>query len=361
MFKRSGYQPYRILLVLGCLISACVTAVKQPVALNPRQELGRHLFFEKKLSLNQMKSCASCHSPELAFSDGYRRSVGTLGDNLLHNAPSLINCSRLRFFDWANPIAHTVQDQIKRPLFNEHPAEMGLQYSLQAIKDFISRDSTYRSLIRKAYPGSDGNLNVSQIIDCICDYEGCLNASGSKFDRYLNHQGALSPSELNGYALFSSERLQCIRCHALPDFTKATISSDPDSVFFNTGLYNVGNQNRYPARDLGLERFTKQATDNGKFKVPSLRNVILTAPYMHDGSVNTIEEVIDHYASGGRNVDYGPDQGDGRKNALKSPRIQGFALSKTEKQDLINFLYTLTDSSIFSNPTFQNPNNYHQN
>ena len=122
-------------------------------------------------------------------------------------------------------------------------------------------------------------------------------------------------------------------------------------------MYNVGNKNLYPDLDNGIRSLTEKLTDDGKFKIPSLRNVALTAPYLHDGSTNTLNEIIDQYARGGRLITTGPNAGDGSLNKCKDNRIKGFMLSPKEKQDLINFLFSLTDSSVLTNPDFQNPFN----
>ena len=147
--------------------------------------------------------------------------------------------------------------------------------------------------------------------------------------------------------------MACKNCHQPPNFTNA--DQEIQHVYFNTGLYNVKNENKYPVADNGIIQYTKNPIDNGKYKVPSLRNVALTAPYMHDGSVQTLSEVIDIYAAGGRNITNGPNLGDGRKNRLKNKLITGITLGNQEKKDLLNFLHTLTDSTIFQNPKFQNP------
>jgi cytochrome c peroxidase len=136
-----------------------------------------------------------------------------------------------------------------------------------------------------------------------------------------------------------------------------TQTNNTDSIYANIGLYNVDGKNEYPQNDEGLSRITHQKSDNGKFKIPSLRNVMLTAPYMHDGSIATIEEVIDMYANGGRSINYGNYKGDGRLHQNKNKLITGFTLSVKEKQDLIEFLTSLTDSSIFYKQSFQNPFN----
>jgi cytochrome c peroxidase len=312
--------------------------------------LGRYLFFDTKLSLNNTKSCASCHSPAFAFSDGYRTSATPLGENVLHNSPSLLNAVYLKKYDWANPNATSFETQIKRPLYGNHPIELGLDKHINELQEILKKDSLYPILFQKAFPDSNKLFTLSQIEMAISTYEKKLVSESSNFDK-----NKLSSSANNGLKLFTSKRLNCSSCHPPPYFTLATLSSNIDSVYANIGLYNVNNKNEYPTNDNGIYNITHQSKDNGKFKIPSLRNVMLTAPYMHDGSIATINEVIEMYARGGRFIDYGNNKGDGKLNRNKSKLIAGFILSKDEKRDLINFLTSLTDSSIFYKQMFKNP------
>jgi cytochrome c peroxidase len=338
-----------IIIIIALLISSC-TQNRVIDTITYQQELGHYLFFEKKLSINNTKSCASCHSPTFAFSDGYRTSVTSLGENVLHNSPSLINSIYLKKYDWANTNASSLEMQIKRPLYSNHPIELGLDKHINDLIVFFKGDSLYKALFRKAYPNSDTLFTLTQIENAIVAYEKTLISKSSQFDK-----GELSPSAYSGLKLFSSQKLNCISCHPPPYFTLATQTNNSDSIYENIGLYNVDGKNEYPQNDEGLSRITHQKNDNGKFKIPSLRNVMLTAPYMHDGSIASIEEVIDMYAMGGRNIDYGNYKGDGRLNANKNKLITGFTISKKEKMDLIKFLTSLTDSSIFYKQSFLNP------
>ncbi len=312
--------------------------------------LGHYLFFDTKLSVNNTKSCASCHSPEFAFTDGYRASATALGENVLHNAPSLINAVYLKKYDWANPNATSFETQIKRPLYGKHPIELGLDKHINELQEIFKKDSLYPTLFKNAFPDSSKLFTLNQIEIAITAYEKTLVSQASNFDKV-----ELTASAYNGLKLFTSTRFNCVSCHRPPYFTLATSTENIDSVYANIGLYNVGNKNEYPQNDNGVYRITHNSKDNGKFKIPSLRNVMLTAPYMHDGSVATIEEVIEIYARGGRNIDYGNYKGDGKLNQNKSQLITGFTLTKDEKRDLINFLTSLTDSTIFYKQLFKNP------
>jgi cytochrome c peroxidase len=225
-----------------------------------------------------------------------------------------------------------------------------LDKHINELQEMFKKDSLYSVLFKNAFPDSSKLFTLTQIEIAISTYEKMLVSQSSNFDK-----GELTPSAYNGLKLFTSKRLNCVSCHRPPYFTLATLTENVDSIYANIGLYNLENKNEYPTNDNGIYSFTYRPKDNGKFKIPSLRNVMLTAPYMHDGSVETSEEVIGIYARGGRNIDYGNYKGDGKLNANKSKLVTGFSLSEKEKQDLIAFLTSLTDSSIFYKQSFQNP------
>jgi cytochrome c peroxidase len=168
---------------------------------------------------------------------------------------------------------------------------------------------------------------------------------------------ALSEQQKRGYALFSGPKLQCSECHSGFNLTEHVRfeggSSEPR--YRNTGLYNIDGQGAYPAPNTGAFDVTMDPEDMGKFKVPTLRNIALTAPYMHDGSLASLSEVIDHYAAGGRTITSGPQRGVGRDNPLMDPLIHGFSLSEQERSDLIAFLNSLTDHTFIAHPAFSDP------
>lgn len=306
-----------------------------------RAELGRLLFYDNRLSFNNTKSCASCHNPRLAFSDGYRRSITATGDNVRHNAPSLVNAADRQVLDWANPAIHTLERQSSTPLFGKHPVELGMD---AARMQLLRQDPVYARLWKHAFPGQASLFTLPQLQAALAAFVRTLRAAASPFDRYLaGDVSALSASARKGWQLFRSERLHCASCHRPPAFTLnlASLHHPTDSFFYNTGLYE-----HYPAGDQGLYEHTGKVTDKGKFAVPSLRNVALTAPYMHDGSVATLDEALELYSRGGRLMTYGPSPGDGRRSPGKSRLIAGFSLAPEEKQSLIDFLYSLTDTTL---------------
>lgn len=323
-------------------------------------ETGRYLFFDTRLSHNNTKSCGSCHDPKFAFTDGYRKSITADGENVKHNAPSLINIVFQNYFDWANPTITTLEKQHERPLFNEHPAELGGKGNETVILSRLKIDTLYQKLFAAAFPGLKDPIDFAAVIRCVSAFVKTLRSANSSYDQFIKGDTtAMNSSAKAGMRLFFSARLNCVSCHPAPLFTAAAKTKNTDSIYFNTGLYNVSDKNKYPAEDEGLVAITNRTNDNGKFKTPSLRNVALTAPYMHDGSINTLEEVIDIYSNGGRNIPEGPFAGNGKNNSLKDKRINGFILLPTEKKQLIDFLFSLTDSSVLINRAFQNPFNLH--
>lgn len=312
---------------------------------------GRYLFFDTRLSYNATKSCASCHDPRFAFTDGYRRSITASGDQVLHNSPSLINAGTYHVFDLANPAITTLEQQHARPLFNTHPVELGAAGNETVILKRLQQDAHYRQLFREIFPSDEDPLTFTHIIQCIAAYVRTLESRLSPYDRFIaGDSTALTPSAKQGMALFFSSRLHCSSCHAGPLFTQAALTGNADSVYANTGLYQ-----KYPAADGGIIAVTGRPQDEGRFKIPSLRNVAVTAPYMHDGSVNTLDEVITLYSRGGKQTISGPLAGDGSLNPYKDKRLRPFLINPEERQQLIDFIYALTDSSVFSNPLFQNP------
>jgi Cytochrome c peroxidase len=309
-------------------------------------ELGKKLFYDHRLSANNSKSCASCHNPSLAYTDGYRTNTGIYGDELLHNTPSLINVSELKVLQSDHPYLFTLEEQIKRPMYNLHPIEMGVQLNQNNLINYLQEDSTYQQLFHSVF-GKDSSITLLNIEKSIIAFIKSIQSYNSRYDQYVRGEIKFTTEELNGLKLFSSSKLKCATCHRPPQFSSAYYTNHIDSAFANIGLYNINNKNIYPSEDNGIVKYTNDVKHNGRFKIPSLRNVMLTAPYMHDGSVSTIDEVLDIYVQGGRLINHEYHRGDGRKNKNKHPSISGFKLSNKERNELKMFLHTLTDSVSF--------------
>lgn len=323
-------------------------------------ELGRHLFYDARLSVNGQMSCATCHQQVRAFTEPRERSVGATGQEHTRNAMSLVNLAYNGPLTWANPSLTRLEAQALIPLMGEHPVEMGMSGKEAQIAAMLRGDATYRKLFAAAFPGEAEPYNVDAVTKALASFVRSLVSLNAPYDRYYYglEAGAISEAAKRGENLFFHERLMCLHCHAGFSFSGPISHSGrpvPRLEFHNTGLYNVGGSGDYPANDTGLIQHTNEPRDMGRFRAPSLRNIALTAPYMHDGSIATLEEVLDHYAAGGRTIAAGPNAGAGNRSPKRSWMMRGFTLTAEEKADLIEFLKTLTDEEFVTNPRYGNP------
>ena len=337
----------------------------QEFAENPlsdaKVELGRHLFYDARLSINQTTSCASCHLPARAFADGRVTAVGATGQVHLRNAMSLTNVVYNATFDWANPVLTTLHQQALTPMFNEFPVELGWADHEAEILDRLRYDPLYQDLFVAAYPDATDHFTADQVAKGVAAFVSTLISGNSAYDQSTlqGNRDAMSEAARRGQELFFSERMECFHCHGGFNFSQSVNHSGttlPQAEFHNNGLYNIGGAGDYPLGNRGLWEFTQQPADMGRFRAPTLRNIELTAPYMHDGSIATLEEVIDHYARGGRLVREGPLAGDGALNPFKRELMPArFSLTDQEKLDIIAFLKSLTDWNFLCNARFADP------
>jgi cytochrome c peroxidase len=314
-----------------------------------KAELGRYLFYDKRLSANGQEACATCHRQELAFTDGRAVGVGATGELHPRSSMSLVNVAYAAVLTWSNPGLRDLEEQALMPMFGVHPIELGLRQG----DGFLARlesEPRYRTLFTRAFPADPQPFTILNVVRALACFERSIISARSPYDRY--HYGgddrAVSDSAKRGEVLFFSAPLSCFRCHGGSNFTDATASAANAGrkvEFHNTGLYNLPGPFSYPSPNLGIYEYTKAAADVGKFKTPTLRNIAVTAPYMHDGSIPTLEAVIDHYAAGGR----------GHDNPNKDPLIGGFRLSAQDRADLIAFLDSLTDDAVLHDPRYANP------
>ena len=331
---------------------------------NPMTEdkvrLGRILFYDQNLSFNQQQSCASCHHQAFAFGENIARSTGSTGEEHRRNAPALVNIAYNKTLTWAHDGITELEQQILLPMFGESPIELGITGHE---KEVLARFSTteYQALFHSAFPNEV--VSYENIVKALASFVRSLISLNSAFDRYAyyNDDNAISASALRGMNLFFSEKLECHHCHGGFNFTQST-SHEKQILdrrpFHKTGLYNIVSENGksgYPEKDQGLSEISLSAKDNGRFRAPTVRNIALSAPYMYDGSIDSLSQVLDFYAAGGRNVEQGINQGDGRINALKSLFMKGFEMTEQDKEDLIAFLHTLTDNSFITNKNLSAP------
>jgi cytochrome c peroxidase len=322
-------------------------------------ELGRHLFYDKRLSGNGTQACASCHRQEMAFANNEPLSAGSTGERGIRRVMSLVNVAYTGALTWSNPGLKRIEEQALVPMFGSHPVELGLDRDNRFLK-VIAADTIYKKLFAVAFPGEKEPVTLGNTTKAIACFERTIVSGDSPYDRYhfQGDENAVSEVAKRGEELFFSRQLACFHCHGGFNFSDATVTArEPERLiaFHNTGLYNVPGPTSYPKPNVGIYEHTQRPEDMGKFKAPSLRNVALRAPYMHDGSIPTLEAVLDHYAAGGRTIAGGPHAGVGRNNPNKDNLIAGFELAAQDRKAVAEFLRSLTDTTVATNPEFSDP------
>ena len=285
-----------------------------------RVALGKKLFYEKAISIDSSISCESCHLQYLAFSDGKEKSIGVENRVGVRNAPSLINLAYDEFFFRDGGVT-SLETQAMSPILNVNEMAHGIHEAA----DRLAQDDSYQQLAQAAY---GREMSAYVVVRALAAFQRTLISGHSRFDAYFYEDDVsiFSESEKNGKAIFFGKG-NCSNCHQGFNLT--------NFGFENNGLYEV-------YEDKGRSRITLLIEDEGKFKVPTLRNVEKTAPYMHDGSLATLEAVVEHYNSGGKN------------HINQSEFVKPLGLTEQEKVDLVNFLRTLTDDEFLNNPKFKN-------
>jgi cytochrome c peroxidase len=300
-------------------------------------ELGRHLFYDPIMSVDSTQSCFSCHNAQLAFTDGKAVSTGVLGIEGTRSSMPLFNLTyNISGFFWDGR-SPTLEDQAFLPI-EDH---IELNDSWDNVLDKLRAHPDYPVMFREAF-GIDKKSEITSdlAVKALAQFERIMISGTSRFDEVIILQnGWPTDSEQRGRNLFFVEfagpvsHPGCSHCHGSELFTT--------NNYFNNGIQEVDNLEDFSDRGLGA--VTGNIYDNGKFRTPSLRNIALTAPYMHDGRFSTLEEVIEHYASGGH------------YSETLDPNIQPFEMSEQDKEDLIAFLNMLTDTTFINNPALQNP------
>ncbi|HEX3758252.1 MAG TPA: MbnH family di-heme enzyme [Kofleriaceae bacterium] len=323
-------------------------------------ELGCHLFYDTRLSGNQTQSCASCHVQAHAFAGPDATELGSTGESGRRNAMSLANVAWNSVQTWANPELVELEQQALVPMFGEAPVELGLAGMEQTLIGRIRAEPAHASRFAEAFPALADPVTIDTIVQALGSFDRAIISDRSPYDRFVaGDEGALSDAAKRGLELFFSEKLECHHCHGGFNLTASYRSMDtaPEGFvhYFNNGLYNVDGAGGYPATDRGLLDISGETKDMGKFRAPTLRNVAVTAPYMHDGSVATLDDVITMYARGGRLVADGPNAGDGAASPIKNVLINGFALDAGQRADLAAFLDSLTDQALLTDPALSNP------
>lgn len=300
--------------------------------------LGRMLFYEKRLSLDGSISCASCHRQRHAFSDSSQFSLGVDGLPGSRHAMAVFNLAwNSNEFFWDGR-AHLLRDQALLPI--QDPLEM--KETLENVLEKLQQDPLYRVQFTRAF--GDEEVTAARISLALEQFMNSIVSTESKYDRYLRGEASLSASEERGMQLFNAEYnpffpdvsgADCQHCHSGRNFE--------NDKYLNNGLDAEAD-----FTDLGRYEVTGDDMDKGKFKVTTLRNIAVTAPYMHDGRFSTLEEVVDHY-------DHGLQTSSTLDITLENTRASGLMLTEQDKADLIAFLHTLTDEEFLANPEYSSP------
>ena len=357
-------------------------------------ELGRFLFYDTKLSGNQTFACASCHKQELAFTDGLQHAVGSTGEAHPRGSMSLANVAYAGTLAWNNPGLFALEAQALIPMFGEHPVELGLAGKDDELFARLRADTRYQRMFAEAFPGVADPVSLDTITKAIATFERTLISGNSPYDRYALgvDDNAISASAKRGAILFFDSDFgngvfrECSHCHGGFNFTASvdhagTVAERP---MHNNALYNLrcadfglpdidlpqcdttppapqcegtGPQTMgcYPPDNTGAFAITGKTADMGKFKAPTLRNIAVTGPYMHDGSIATLNEVLDHYSAGGRTITDGPYAGVGSASPARGTFIIHFDLTDKQREDLLAFLDALTDEEFITNPRHADP------
>lgn len=294
---------------------------------SPQQiDLGRYLFFDPVLSADNSVSCASCHHPDLGFSDGRPHSIGIGGAEVRRASPSLWNVAFLRKFFW-DARAFSLEEQMQGPLFDAK--EMGTNPA-QLLED-IGGNDTYRQLFREAYPGSEGPPSLDMIYTAITAFQTSLISLNSRYDQYAHgYHDALNEDEKEGLNVFRSFVARCAECHTPPLFTNQQIAvigvQEPDGL----------------PLDEGAEAVSGNPGLRGGFKIPSLRNVAKTAPYMHSGTFGNLRDAAEFYTLGRGHAL--PEKE--KERMIVHWHIWEPDLTDDELDRLVDFLATLTDEAF---------------
>ena len=285
--------------------------------------LGRRLFYDVRLSGNGTQACGSCHQQRRAFTDGRARALGSTGESHPRSAMSLANVAYAASLTWIDAGHRSLEDQMLVPLLADHPVEMGLAARGENALSRLRIDPLYSKLFSEAFPGEESPVSLRNVQTAIASFARTILSGRSAYDRLVwrDERDALSSAARRGMLLFFSKRLACSSCHSGFTFSGPVVwegGPPPAPAFEDNGL-------------------------GGRFRTPTLRNIAVTAPYMHDGRFATLGAVTDHYSSGGA------------PSASRSALVRGFAITEGEKGDLVAFLESLTDAELLEGPLLSDP------
>jgi cytochrome c peroxidase len=311
---------------------------------NEKAALGRYLFYDRRMSVNGTRSCATCHRQELAFTDGRAQAIGATGNRHRRSSMSLVNVAWNTTLEWTNPSVHSLEQQARRPMTATAPVELGYQFIEKRFLAMARTDPIYSRLFAGAFSGEHDPWTTVNVAKALASFERTIVSRNSPWDRFHfeGEKSAIPEAAKRGEVLFFLDNgPSCFRCHRGYNFSGASMPESGMTVstpYHNTGLYKT-----YPRFDRGLFEFTREPEDDGRFVAPTLRNIAITSPYMHDGSIPTLGDVLDRYAKAGRG------------NPHQDPLVRGFRMTPGNKADLIAFLESLTDSDLLHRPDLSDP------
>jgi cytochrome c peroxidase len=320
-----------------------------------KAELGRHLFYDIQLSLTGARSCGVCHDPLRGFTDGFVVSIGLYQESVDRNALSLLNVGYRQQLSWRNPELISIETQNLVPLMGDDPVEMGIDED--TLEERLLASDIYPALFENAY-GTD-EITFDNALKALGTFQRTIVGGNTSYDAWLaGDSWRLSATAQRGLDLLNSPELGCYRCHGGTFFESPSdesgVVTDAHS-YANNGLYNVDGEGGLPEKEQGLIETTGKAEDMGRFRVPSLRGVLNSGPWMHDGSFLAVEDILDMYARGGRIYEDGDLKGDGALSPYKSPLVTGFEMSKREKEDIMAFFEAISDSDAPIRENLQTP------
>ncbi len=308
--------------VLGLIAALCLAAAFTPgLAQRPasevRVELGRRLFYDADLSIDGTMACATCHEQHHGFTDSNTTHPGVHGDAGRRNVMTLANVGTFASLTWGDPRVTRLEDQALIPITGATPVEMGFHGQEKVLEDRIGGQACYRKLFAAAFPEANGEVSMATMAKALASFQRTLVSRDAPYDRKIRGEAVDTSIEaVRGEKLFFG-KAGCAACHAGPDFTDA-----PKAGFHRIDLPFSGDQ--------GLGEITGKAEDKGRFRTPSLRNVAISAPYLHDGSARTLP------------------------GAIRRHRM-AMGLKDGEVEDLVAFLRTLTDDRFVADPRFALP------
>jgi len=263
---------------------------------------------------------------------------------------SLANIAYASTLTWADPELRSLEEQQRAPMFGTEPVELGMGGREDELVARLRDSSVYPGMFAAAFPDDEDPVSIERVLEAIASFERTLISFDSPWDRHAlrGERGAVGRDALLGAELFFSDRMGCARCHADPYFTTSVDHAGSErrvEEFFNTGLYDLDGEGAYPEPNTGVHATTGDPADMGRFRAPTLRNIAVTAPYMHDGSIETLDDVLtEHYMAGGRT-----------KSPLRSHLMVRFGLTDVERAAVVAFLESLTDETFLTDPRFSDP------